>query len=160
MQIYQIIIEDVNMFNKKPENTLELVCPDCDENTKVELEDGFKCTSTKCQKTFRGMVFTQDNLMTKSAAYLIVAGAIGGVVLDNKIEDSRLPYAAEYKLMDTCISAYSGMVDAKTHAARIDMCSCAVGKSVNNLGVGRDRNEPDEVLEAFSHDVRSAARGC
>lgn len=146
------------MFNKKPKNNLELICPKCDKNTKIKTEDGVSCSS--CNESFKGMVFAQDNLITKSAAYLIVAGAIGGVVLDNKIEDSRLPYAAEYKLMDTCISTYSGMVNAKEHSDRIDMCSCAVRQSVNKLGVGRDRNEPDEVLEAFSHDVRSAAREC
>lgn len=146
------------MFNKEEINHLELTCPDCEKNTKITTDDGVSCSS--CNESFKGMVFNQKKILTKSAAYLIVAGAIGGVVLDSKIEDSRLPYAAEYKLMDTCISAYSGMVAAKAYADRIDMCSCAVRKSVNNLGVGRDRNEPDEVLEAFSHDVRSAARGC
>lgn len=146
------------MFNKEEINHLELTCPGCEKNTKITTEDGVSCSS--CNESFKGMVFNQRKILTKSAAYLIVAGAIGGIVLDSKIEDSRLPYAAEYKLMDTCISAYSGMVSAKAYADRIDMCSCAVRKSVNNLGVGRDRNEPDEVLEAFSHDVRSAARGC
>lgn len=148
----------MNMFEKINKDHLELTCPECDKNTKIKTEDGVSCSS--CNESFKGMVFNQKKLLTKSAAYLIVAGAIGGVVLDNKIEDSRLPYAAEYKLMDTCISAYSGMVNAKEHSDRIDLCSCAVRKSVNNLGVGSDRNEPDEVLEAFSHDVRSAAKEC
>lgn len=158
MQIYKIVIKEMNMFNKKSKDHLELICPECDKNTKIKTEDGVSCSN--CNESFKGMAFTQDNLVTKTAAYLIVAGAIGGVALNNKIEDSRLPYAAEYKLMDTCVNAYSGMVNAKEHSDRIDLCSCAVRKSVNNLGVGSDRNEPDEVLEAFSHDVRSAAKEC
>lgn len=146
------------MFKKNKKDYLELACPECEVLTKVKTEEGVKCTG--CETSFKGMLFKQKKILTKSSAYLIVAGAIGGMVLDNTIEDSRLPYAAEFKLMEHCINANSGLVDARQYNDRIDMCSCAIRKSVNDLGVGRDRNEPDEVLEAFSREVRKAANEC
>jgi len=146
------------MFKKIHSNHLELVCPECTKNTKVKTEDGVSCSS--CDKTFKGMVFNKKKLLKKSAAYLVVAGAIGGVVLENKIEDDRLPYSAEYKLMDSCLSSRSGMVDVASYSERVDVCSCAIRKAVNSLGVARDRNEPDEVLEAFSREVRAASNEC
>lgn len=139
---------------------LELICPDCDKNTKIKTEGGVKCSSSECETSFGGMQFIQKKLLKASTAYLIVVGAIGGVVLEGSIEDSRLPYAAEYKLMDTCLSSRSGMVDVDRYSERIEACSCAIRKAVNNLGVGRDRNEPDEVLEAFSREVRVASNEC
>ncbi len=146
------------MFKRVVKEHLELVCPECTKNTKVKTEDGVSCTS--CDKTFKGMVFNKQKLLKKSAAYLVVAGAIGGVILENKIEDDRLPYSAEYKLMDSCLSSRSGMVDVASYSERVDVCSCAIRKAVNSLGVARDRNEPDEVLEAFSREVRAASNEC
>lgn len=150
----------MKIFNKIKKDHLELICPDCDKSTKVKTEMGVECSSPECATSFGGMVFGQKKFLKASTAYLIVAGAIGGVVLEGNIEDSRLPYAAEYKLMDTCLSSRSGMVNVDRYSERIDACSCAVRKAVNTLGVARDRNEPDEVLEAFSREVRAASSEC
>jgi hypothetical protein len=148
------------MFNKNKKDHLELVCPECDKNTKVNTEVGVECSTPDCKKSFKGMVFVQKKILKKSVAYMLVAGAIGGVVLDNSIEDSRLPYAAEYRLMDTCLSGRSGMVDVVRYSERIEVCACAIRKAVNTLDVGRDRNEPEEVLDAFSREVRTASNEC
>lgn len=146
------------MFKRVAKEHLELVCPSCDKNTKIKTENGVQCSG--CDESFKGMIFKRNKLLKASAAYLLVAGAIGGIALDNSVEDTRLPYAAEYKLMDTCLSAYSGMVDSGMFTKRIDACSCAIKKAVNTLGVARNRNEPDEVLEAFSREVRTASKEC
>jgi len=145
------------LSREKPEH-LELLCPKCEGSTKVKTEEGVQCK--QCEASFKGMSFNQKKIFRKSSAYMIVVGAIGGVVLDNTIEDARLPYAAEYKLMDTCLGVQSSMVDAYKYSERVDICACAVRRAVNNLGVGRDRNEPDEVLDAFSREIRHAAQEC
>lgn len=148
------------MFKKIKKDHLELVCPDCSGSTKVKTENGVQCSTSECQASFKGMVFKQKKIFKASAAYLIVAGAVGGIAFENSIEDSRLPYAAEYKLMDVCLNRRSGMVDVDKYTDRIDVCSCAVRKAVNSLGVARDRNEPDEVLDAFYKEVRGASGEC
>ncbi|KZM43735.1 hypothetical protein OA92_08660 [Marinomonas sp. SBI22] len=148
------------MFNSSKDDHLSLICPDCNTKTKVKNEKGVECTSPDCKTSFRGMVFKRRKLLKKSSAYLIVAGAIGGIVIENSIEDTRLPYAAEYRLMDLCLNSRSGMVDVDRYSERIESCSCAIRKAVNTLGVARDRNEPDEVLEAFSYEVKVASNEC
>ncbi len=146
------------MFKKLAKDHLELVCPACKVNTKVKTENGVQCSG--CEESFKGMIFKRNKLLKASAAYLLVAGAIGGITLENSVEDTRLPYAAEYKLMDACLSSRSGMVDVGRYLERIEACSCAIRKAVNTLGVTRKRNEPDEVLEAFSQEVRMASKEC
>lgn len=158
--MYKIIIKDVNMFNKKSEDHLELTCPECDCRTKVKTEDGVQCTSPECQTSFKGMVFKRKKYLTKATAVLLVSGAVTGITLNEKIEDERLSYESEFTLMTACINRYGRSYSTSALEARIEQCSCSVRKVVNNLGVDSSSNDTDEVVGAFFSSVKAMMREC
>ncbi len=144
------------MFKRVAKEHLELVCPDCDKNTKIKTQDGVQCFH--CEVSFKGFTFKKKKFLTKAFAIATVSAAIGGSMID--FDDERLPYEAEYRLMTSCIQGKGKILNSGIWGNQIDQCACAIRKSVNNLGVARNRNEADEVLGAFGADVQSEMAGC
>lgn len=148
------------MFKKINKDHLELICPECDCNTKVKTEGGVKCSSSECQASFDGMVFKRKKYLTKAAAVLLVSGAVTGITLNEKIEDERLSYESEFTLMTACINRYGRSYSTSALETRIEQCSCSVRKVVNNLGVDSSSNDTDEVVDAFFSSVNAMMSEC
>ena len=144
------------MFKKIEKDHLELACPDCSQFTKVSTKEGVQCSH--CATSFKGLTFKQKKWVSKGAGIAILATAIYAGA--EYVEDERLPYNAEYRLMSYCVNEMGSVVSYGYVESKIETCSCAIRAAVNRVGVSWDRNEPDEVLEAFSVDVRKAMRSC
>ena len=148
------------MFNMTNKDEVELLCPVCDKQTSVTLENGTCCSDSECNASFKGMVFKRKKYFTKAAAILLVSGAVTGITLNEKIEDERLSYESEFTLMTACINRYGRSYSTRALEARIDQCSCSVRKVVNNLGVDSKSNDTDEVVGAFFSSVKAMMKEC
>ncbi len=146
------------MFKRIKKEHLELVCPECDKNTKITTDDGVKCVA--CNESFKGMVFKRKKYFTKAAAILLVSGAVTGITLNEKIEDERLSYESEFVLMTACVNRYGRTYSTKALETRIDQCSCSVREVVNRLGIDSQSNDSDEVVDAFFTSVNYAMSEC
>jgi hypothetical protein len=146
------------MFKKNNKDHLELACPECEVLTKVKTEDGVKCTG--CETSFKGMVFKRKKYLTKAAAILVVSGAVTGITLSETIEDERLGYEGEFRLMSACVNQYGGASNYKALQERVASCSCAIRNTVNDLGIDSHSNDEDEVVKAFFHRVESEINEC
>jgi hypothetical protein len=146
------------MFKRLKNDHLELVCPECDKNTKINTEGGVQCSG--CNESFKGMVFKRKKYFTKAAAVLLVSGAVTGITLSEKIEDERLSYESEFTLMTACVNRNGRSYNTKVLEARIEQCSCSVRRVVNNFGIDSNSNDTDEVVDAFLMGVNSAMSEC
>ncbi len=146
------------MFKKLTKDHLELVCPSCDGNTKVKTENGVQCHH--CEESFKGLTFKRKKYLTRAAAILLISGAVTGVTVSEVVEDERLSYESEFTLMTACVNRYGTTYSRGALEGRIEQCSCAVKKAVNDLGVNSNSYDTDEVMDAFLTDVNIARKNC
>ncbi len=147
-------------MSNKDKNYLELICPECDCNTKVNTEDEVQCSSPECQASFNKMTFKRKKFLTKSAVVLLISGAVTGIAVNEKIEDERLSYESEFTLMTACINRYGKTYSTRALESRVEQCSCSVRKVVNSLGVNSGNNDTDEVVNAFFTSVKAMMGEC
>lgn len=146
------------MFRKKVNDLTVLICPSCEAKTKVKTPDGVKCT--QCNESFKGLTFKRKKYLTKAAAILVVSGAVTGITLSETIEDERLDYEGEFRLMSACVNQYGGTSNYKALQERVASCSCAIRNAVNDLGIDSHSDDEDEVVKAFFHRVENEINEC
>lgn len=144
------------MFNKK-KNELILDCPGCNHQNSFQTQAEFKCQS--CDAEIGGVQFVKKKFQIP-ARYLFWISAACGAGTVSVLSDDRLPYAAEYILMDSCISNDRRVISTKIWKNKAEVCGCIIEEALERVGTGRDRNEPDEVIQAFGTAMRSATSEC
>lgn len=149
----------MSIFKKKPiENSFQLVCPECDKNTKVKTENGGLCNH--CETPFKGLVFKKKKYFTKAQGLLLVSGAITGAVAMESIENERLAYESEFVLMTACVNEDGKTVNQIELDRRIEQCSCAVKSAVNEIGESDSSGDPDKVIRSFIYNVKREMPSC
>jgi hypothetical protein len=148
------------MVKKIEQHHLELVCPECFKNTKVKTQDGVNCSH--CEKSFMGLTFQKVKIVSTSFVLFAITAAVGGTYIG--LEEKRLPYNTEYKLMTSCINMKGSTVNSDVWKERINTCSCAIEKAVleTDRVFDEDINEIDkkEITNKFYENVKSSMRDC
>ena len=138
-------------------NVLTLDCPSCNQKNTYQTQTEFKCQA--CDANVGGIHFVKKKFMVP-AKYLVWISAACGVGAVNLLSADRLPYAAEYTLMDACISGDRRVITTSVWKNKAEVCGCMLKEALENVGTGRDRNEPDEVIQAFGLAMRSSTADC
>jgi hypothetical protein len=118
-----------------------------------------KVQCRECATDFNGISFIKKKLKIPTAAVVALSAAIGGGTVA-KVHDERLPYAAEYKLMQMCVEGSNKVVTSKQWFGQIDTCGCAIESAIDIVGIGLNRNEPDEVVAAFGSAMKASINKC
>lgn len=141
----------------KKDEIISLECPKCNINT--EYKPSVKVQCKNCDSSFNGLSFIKKKLNVPTAAIIALSAAIGGGAVA-KVHDERLPYAAEYKLMQMCVEGSNKVVTSKQWFGQIDTCGCAIESAIDIVGTGLNRNEPDEVVAAFGSAMKASINKC
>ena len=141
----------------KKDEIISLECPKC--NIDTEYKPSVKVQCKNCDSSFNGLSFIKKKLKIPTAAVIGLSAAIGGGAVA-KVYDERLPYAAEYKLMQMCVEGSNKVVTSKQWFGQVDTCGCAIESAINIVGTGLNRNEPDEVVAAFGSAMKASINKC
>lgn len=141
----------------KKDEIISLECPKCNINT--EYKPSVKVQCKNCDSSFNGLSFIKKKLNVPTAAIIALSAAIGGGAVA-KVHDERLPYAAEYKLMQMCVEGSNKVVTSKQWFGQVDTCGCAIESAIDIVGTGLNRNEPDEVVAAFGSAMKASINKC
>lgn len=141
----------------KKEEVISLGCPKC--STETEYRPSVKVQCKKCETDFNGFSFIKKKL--KVPATLLVALSAGiGVTATSKVIDDRLPYEAEYRLMQACINGEHAVRSRSLIFKKAEVCGCMIEEAIDKIGITRKRNEPDEVVDAFGAYMEQAFNKC
>ncbi len=94
------------------------------------------------------------------ASILTLSAAITGGVAVSSISKERLPYEAEYRLMQACVNGNSTVRSESLIFRKTKKCACMIEEAIENIGITRNRNEEDEVVDAFGHQMKLAFDKC
>lgn len=109
-------------MSEENKNTLDIECPHCFEENKVNLSKEIKCKH--CEKPLIGVKYKKP-LITAFTAILMGSGL--GITADAYLNINRASVLTEYKMMKTCIDEVGYYREARNN------CACAVESM---LGVG------------------------
>ena len=115
-------------MSEESKNTLEIECPHCLEENKINLSKEIKCKH--CEKPLIGEKYKKP-LITAFTAILIGSGM--GITTDAYLNINRASVKTEYKMMKTCI-------DYKGNSKRVrDNCACTVESMLGVIDAQRAR---------------------
>tara|TARA_B100001109_G_scaffold194744_1_gene161332 strand:+ start:11339 stop:11791 length:453 start_codon:yes stop_codon:yes gene_type:complete len=147
----------MNEMSENKGNLFTFECPACKHENSYKTREQFECKSCG-EKVSEGHFLMKKR--SASTAYLLIIAAATGVSVTNIVTSDRLPYAAEYKLMDACMSGDRRVLSKAVWANKSEVCGCIIEEALDEIGTGRNRNEPDEVIAAFGSAMRDATPGC
>jgi len=144
-------------MSKKDVTEFKLGCPKCSsENT---YKPSVKMQCKECNTDFSGLNFIKKKLKVPATILMAVAAGIG-VTATSEIIDDRLSYEAEYRLMQACINGEDAVRSRRIIFKKIEVCGCMIEEAVEKIGITRERNEADEVVDAFGAYMKQAYKKC
>lgn len=109
---------------------MKVVCPNCETQNQIDKENIIRCG--RCSKAFPDDLYAKEsffkNLTTSKAAVAttIVAGAIIGYSIENKLDDNRYPIEYEYQIIASCVgNSYS--------SRNVEQCICALKETLKSV---------------------------
>lgn len=94
------------------------------------------------------------------ASILALSSAITGGATVYSFSQERLPYEAEYRLMQACVAGDGAVRSESIIFEKTEKCACMIEEAIENIGIARNRNEEDEVIDAFGHYMKLAFDSC
>ena len=134
-----------------------LQCPSCGKAN--EFKPSVKMACGACEKSMLGHSFVKKKIRLPTTMVALTAAIMGAKVVHERTEE-RLPYEAEYRLMQACVN---GDHDVRTRSLifkKVEVCGCMIEEAIDRIGVERDRDEPDEVVAAFGAYMNQAYGKC
>jgi len=128
-------------MNEKSENTLDIECPYCFEENKINLSTKIKCK--KCEKPLINEKYKKPII---SAFATILIGSGLGITADAYLNINRASVKTEYKMMKTCINHYGNYKSVR------DNCACAVESMVGVLDAQKARFYGDTKLYSILNE--------
>ncbi len=136
---------------------IHLQCPECRETTRFKHLYELKCSS--CDTSFDKRTFLSRKKFKKAALSVLMVAATGAGAWEY-VESPRLSAESEYALMSACIYGHNSTTPVNVTRSSAKKCGCMMEKALDEVGTGRDRNEPDEVIPAYGSAMRSAYSSC
>ncbi|QKF77520.1 hypothetical protein [Arcobacter defluvii] len=123
-------------MSEEIKNTLDIECPHCLEENKINLSKEIRCK--KCEKPLIGEKYRKPIL---SAMTTILIGSGLGITADAYLNINRASVKTEYKMMKTCIGLFGSYTFVR------DRCACAVESMSGVIDAQRARILGIEKLE-------------
>ena len=136
---------------------LEIHCPSCGKCN--EYKPSVKMTCESCEESMLGFSYVKKKIKIPASILTLSAAITGGVAVSS-ISQERLPYEAEYRLMQECVAGNGAVRSEAIIFGKAEKCACMIEEAIENIGIARNRNEEDEVIEAFGHYMKLAFDKC
>lgn len=141
----------------KNEGIISLGCPKC--NSETEYRPSVKIQCKECDEEFSGLSFIKKKLKVPASILIALSAGIG-VTATNKLIDDRLPYEAEYFLMQACVNGNHAVRSRSLIFKKAEVCGCMIEEAIDKIGITRKRDEADEVVNAFGAYMEQAFNDC
>lgn len=135
----------------------ELHCPSCGKCNEYKPSAKMACES--CEKSMLGYSYVKKKIKIPASIVALSAAITGGAAVSS-ISQERLPYEAEYRLMHACVNGNSTVRSESLIFRKTKKCACMIEEAIENIGITRNRNEEDEVVDAFGHQMKLAFDKC
>lgn len=138
-------------MDKNNDNSLEIECPHCFKENKINLSTEIKCKH--CDKPLIGEKYRKPIISGMTA---IIFGLSGGYYVNEWIDKERYPISVEYSIIEKCVSNYDKPIKKKIYGNKREVCICAMEKTEQELSY----SEMKETTHDFINIFESKARGC
>lgn len=109
---------------------MKVVCPNCETQNQINKDNIIRCGN--CSKTFPDDLYAKESFFKKltnsktAIATTIVAGAIIGYSIENKLDDNRYPIEYEYQIIASC-------VENSYYSRNVEQCICALKETLKSV---------------------------
>lgn len=131
---------------------MKVVCPNCETQNQIDKDNIIRCGN--CSQTFPDDLYAKESFFKKlttskkAITTSIIAGAIIGYSIENKLDDNRYPIEYEYQIIANCAgNSYSSRY--------VEQCVCALKETLKSVKF-------DEIDSKFRNHFQSnlKARKC
>ena len=136
-------------MSENKNNILEIDCPHCFEENKINLSSAIKCKH--CDKPLIGEKYSKPIISVMTA---IILGIGGGIILDEKFETDRYPIIIEYSIIDSCLSSNKTPLRRGYYKNKRNICICALKKTESKLDYDDFKEDENNFLDIFENKAR------
>jgi hypothetical protein len=139
-------------------NRIELRCPHCFEDNKIDVSKSLHCNS--CKKTLMNSKYIKP--LVKSGSIFvtaIVVGLGGGSYLDDYFERERYPINVEYSIIERTLSSDNTPVSKKRYQQKKELCIEALEETQKDFNYAQFKETPIAFMNEFDKQVSKATRG-
>lgn len=153
--------EDINdYFNKKekkekkPIETLNINCPNCDEENIVKLSSEIKCK--KCEEPLTKTKYGKFKKPFIETLTAVIIGSVGGHQIVEYFDTDRYPMSVEHSILENCISSYDEPLRSSYIRNKKEICVCAFQKTLKEY----DYKEYKKNQYGFLNTFETKSREC
>lgn len=123
-------------FARNRDFIMKIICPHCKTKNNIEYAENIRCQC--CQKSFKDYTYNIKAIskpIIAGASAILVAGGLIGYSVENYLDQIRYPIEFEYAIVTQCANPKgSGYLREKELQTHIQICSCALEKTLNEVG--------------------------
>ncbi len=138
-------------MDEKNDNNLEIECPHCSKENKINLSKEIKCKH--CEKPLIGQKYRKP-FMGAMTAFILGVG--GTYYINEQFESNRYPINFEYAIINSCVSYSEQPLLRKDYRNKKDICICALNKTQKEI----DYSDYKKKQIAFMNIFEAKAREC
>jgi hypothetical protein len=140
-------------LSKKNDNTLEIACPYCDEENKINLSSAIKCKH--CNEPLINEKYSKPIISVMTA---VILGIGGGFFLDETFETDRYPVNVEYNIIDSCLSSYEEPLKRGYYKQKRNICICALKKTEQKIDYDDYKKDRNRFLDIFEEEANKCIK--
>ena len=140
-------------MSENKNNILEIDCPHCYEENKINLSSAIKCKH--CNEPLIGEKYSKPIISVMTA---MILGISGGIFLDETFETDRYPINIEYNIIDSCLSNYEEPLKRGYYKQKRNICICALKKTENELDYGDYKKDKNNFLNIFEKEAKECIK--
>lgn len=120
---------------------MKIICPHCSHENSIDYAENIKCD--KCHRSFRDFTYHIKKITAPLALSSLLLGGLITYKVENYIEQVRYPIRFEYAIISKCVASNhnGGYLSANEASRRIDICTCALEKTMNNIAFNKADTE-------------------
>lgn len=146
--------EDINDYfskkvkkEKKPIETLNINCPNCDEENIVKLSSEIKCKH--CEKPLTKTKYGKVKTSFIGTITAVIIGSVGGHQIVEYFDTDRYPMSVEHSILENCISSYDEPLRSSYIKNKKKVCVCAFYKTLKEYDYEEFKKNQDDFLNTF-----------
>ncbi|WP_105259002.1 hypothetical protein [Pseudoalteromonas sp. T1lg88] len=131
---------------------MQIECPSCKTDNKVEFGDNILCN--ECKESFGGHSYKKFKKPLISASTALFIGAFGAYKLDkNFIEQQRYPVELEYELINSCVNSDRSALTSSLFVNKTKACICTLEKTMDEVSYKQLKESESTFVTHFRSNI-------
>lgn len=132
---------------------MQVECPSCQTDNKIEYAENIVCSS--CKESFNGHVFKKFKKPLISASTALIIGIYGTYKIDDTFfEEKRLPIQIEYELIDSCVNSSNRALRSSRYISKKESCMCALEQTLLKIDYKEMKKNESLFMTRFNSNIR------